>query len=295
MVGENLPKRVAVLRNGMLITEGLERLKRFNDFKEFSAVLECTAEKGQQLLRAMEPPRHDAFEPDRLPADRRAHGRTALRELAEWVRKTLATVAKDPVSEQTNLHELADFFGDDEEGTGKQQREPNPQGSIKISKRAVKIKARKVAAASAITEPELDADGDDEASPGDVGLPADSAPGTANDTGANREKPEGASGLSQAKRTQATGLPLLDVRAVSLTPTRRRISFTPLQDGNLEVQLQMSGSDTNHALAVIRTDLGKVANGCVNGVSASANNRVVLEVELDRPFEGTLRVVANAV
>ena len=44
LVGENLPKRVAVLRNGMLITEGLPGLKRFSDFKEFSAVLECTAE-----------------------------------------------------------------------------------------------------------------------------------------------------------------------------------------------------------------------------------------------------------
>ena len=31
LVGENLPKRVAVLRNGMLITEGLPGLKRFSD------------------------------------------------------------------------------------------------------------------------------------------------------------------------------------------------------------------------------------------------------------------------
>jgi len=66
LLGEGLPKRVAVLRNGMLITEDLEGLRKFGDFKEFVAVLECKSTKGNELLRAMEPPRHDDFEPDRL-------------------------------------------------------------------------------------------------------------------------------------------------------------------------------------------------------------------------------------
>src|SRR5262249_53270071 len=69
LVGENLPRRVAVLRNGMLITDSLPGLRRFGDFKEFVAVLECHTDKGLSLLRAMEPPRHDAFEPDRLSPD----------------------------------------------------------------------------------------------------------------------------------------------------------------------------------------------------------------------------------
>lgn len=140
LVGEKLPKRVAVLRNGMLITERLPGLKRFSDFKEFADVLECTAEKGLALLRAMEPPRHDAFEPDRLSADQRSQGRTALRELADWVRKMLIRHAKDPVSEETNLDELADYFGyEEEDGDGK-GREKNPSGRVIIRARAVKLK-----------------------------------------------------------------------------------------------------------------------------------------------------------
>src|SRR5690606_18157049 len=106
-------------------------------FKEFAAVLECTAEKGLSLLRAMEPPRHDAFEPDRLPADRRAAGKTALRELADWVRKMLIRYAKDPVQEETNLDELADYFGDEEEEGEGERREENPNGRIILRARAV--------------------------------------------------------------------------------------------------------------------------------------------------------------
>src|SRR5690606_32508883 len=67
LVGEELPKRVAVLRNGMLITSNLAKLRRFSDFKEFVAVFECWSTKGNDLLRAMEPPAHDDFEPMRLP------------------------------------------------------------------------------------------------------------------------------------------------------------------------------------------------------------------------------------
>lgn len=68
LMSEGLPKKVCVLRNGMLISDSLSLagLKNFSDFKEFVAVVECKTKKGVELLRAMEPPRHDDFEPDRL-------------------------------------------------------------------------------------------------------------------------------------------------------------------------------------------------------------------------------------
>ena len=106
LLGEGLPKRVAVLRNGMLITDELSGLRRFSSHKEFVAVLECRAEKGLALLRAMEPPRHDDFEVDRLPPDRKQAGRVALREITKWVRDMLDRHAKDAVSAVTSLSVL---------------------------------------------------------------------------------------------------------------------------------------------------------------------------------------------
>src|SRR5690606_22124262 len=95
------------------------------------------------LLRGMEPPRHDAFEPDRLAPDKRAQGKTALREISKWVREMLQRHAQDPVSEVTNIDELADFFADEaEEGTGKKKDE-NPAGAVIVRARAIKVKSPK--------------------------------------------------------------------------------------------------------------------------------------------------------
>lgn len=296
LVGENLPKRVAVLRNGMLITEGLPGLKRFSEFKEFAAVLECTADKGLALLRAMEPPRHDAFEPDRLPPDRRSQGRTALRELAEWVRKMLVRHAKDELAEEIDLDEMADYFGDEEEDGDGRPREENPGGKIVFRARAVKAKgAASRALVGASSEPEPDDDGNGADAPGDVG----------GEPGGNRpdrpsgerggEIPKGDNGAAPAARTQHSGLALADVRAVPLGPTRRRVAFTPNETGVLVVELQDSGTDTNYALAVAASSAGDIVAGRISGVEAQAGVRMMLDVELADAFEGTLRVVANAV
>lgn len=297
LIGENLPRKVAVLRNGMLITENLPGLIRFGDFKEFAAVLECPTEKGLAMLRAMEPPRHDAFEPDRLPPDRRAHGRTALRELAVWVRKMLTRHAKDPVAEETSLDELAAFFGDeDDEGVAKQKDE-NPGGAIIIRARAVKpkISGGALGGSAASVDDEEGGEGE-ESGDGDgegKGEGGGGGGGENDSEGGDQSGSEG--GASQQRRTQSTGLLLGDVRAVPLASNRRRIAFTPAESGTLVVELQDSGADTNYALAVSAASEGVVKEGRIEGIETKAGTRYVIEVELAQNFLGTLRVVANAI
>ena len=291
LVGENLPKRVAVLRNGMLITQGLPGLKRFSDFKEFAAVLECTAEKGLSLLRSMEPPRHDAFEPDRLPLDRRTTGKTALRELADWVRKMLIRYAKDPVQEETNLDELADYFGDEEEEGEGARREENPAGRIIVRARAVKAKPPRgsiAIGASEVAEDEQGASLDGETSPGPP-------PGPPSDRDSEPTGTPGEGVATVPQRMLFSGLPLADVRAVPLSPQRRRVAFTPTATGEIIIELQDSGTDTNYVLQVVGTDTGVVNQGRLTKVAAQSGERIVMEIELAEPFNGTMRVVANAI
>lgn len=297
LIGENLPRRVAVLRNGMLITEALPGLKRFSDFKEFVAVLECPTDKGIQLLRAMEPPRHDAFEPDRLPPDKRHMGRTALRELADWVRKTLGRYARDPVKEETALDELADMFGDEDgEGSAKQKDE-NPGGKIIIRARQVKPKSSGVPiGGSAPTVDEEEGDG--EASGNGEGQNEGSGEGGSGEGGSNETdggNSASSGGADTVSRTIGTGLPLRDVRAVLLDVRKRRVAFTPQVTGTVMIELQDSGADTNYALSVASSDQGAVNKGRIDRLPVVAGTRCVLEVELEREFEGTLRVVASAI
>lgn len=259
LVGEKLPKKVAVLRNGMLITEELAGLKRFGEFKDFVAVLECTSTKGQALLRGMEPPRHDAFEPERLPPDKRSAGKTALKELAAFVREMLKRHAQDPVTEVTNLDELADFFADEEdEGDGK-KREENPAGKIVIRARQIKIKTRApsyVPAPNAVVS-DVDDDGDspeetdtngENIGPGEGGAGEPKA----NDSSGGDDASEG--GMGNAQHGAFSAAPVRDVRAVPLADKRRRrIAFTPLMTGMGRVVLQDSGADTDRPLNVVNS------------------------------------------
>lgn len=301
LVGEKLPKKVAVLRNGMLITEELAGLKRFGEFKDFVAVLECSSTKGQALLRGMEPPRHDAFEPERLPPDRRSAGKTALKELAVFVREMLKRHAQDPVTEVTNLDELADFFADEEdEGDGK-KRDENPAGKIVIRARQVKSKIRAPSYLPAPNAVAADVD-DDLDSPDKADAQGENAgPG---EGGVGEPKPNDSSGgddasgggMGNAQHGAFSSAPVRDVRAVPLADKRRRrIAFTPLRTGMGRVVLQDSGADTDRALNVVSSTIGKVAAGMVGSLPMISGERLMFEVELDREFVGTIKVVADAI
>ncbi|MEQ1534005.1 MAG: hypothetical protein ABL906_10620, partial [Sideroxydans sp.] len=169
LIGEKLPRKVCILRNGMFITDSLSGLKTFSDFKEFVAVFHCQSKKGNELLRAMEPPRHDDFEPDRLPTkEEQVKGRAALRDISKWVREMLKRHAKDPVSEVTELDELKDFFGDEGDGdTGKGAEEINPYGKVII--RGKPISTRVKVSSSSSGDFAGDNDGDLDGGGGDLG------------------------------------------------------------------------------------------------------------------------------
>ena len=230
-MGENLPKRVAVLRNGMLITEELEGLRKFGDFKEFVAVLECKSTKGNELLRAMEPPRHDDFEPDRLPTEKdKRRARLALKELSNWVRDMLRRHAQNPVSEVTSIDELSEYFADDGEGgVERWNGEEDPGGRLIIRARPLRHKEHP---AEYPTANGTDED-DGEISGGRAG--GAEVAGGGGDEGLVRQEVNG-------DGNQITNSPLrvrlANVRAIPITGTRRKIAFTPDYSGELTVALE---------------------------------------------------------
>ena len=304
VVGEGLPKKVAVLRNGMLITDELAGLKRFGPFKEFVAVLDCLSEKGATLLRAMEPPRHDDFEPSRLPPDKRHGGRVALWEITAWVRDMLDRHAKDPVSQVTTLDEMAEYFGDEEEAGPGKRTDENPGGAIIIRQRPVKLKSRPSGVEQSredLDDEDNNDDGDGDQggdagaknpSPGEGGSSAQSDLGNDKSTGTKNQA--GKSG-SRGTRAAPSGVELRDVRAVMLEKSWRKVAFTPSITGIISVELQDSGADTNHLLKVKNTTVGSMADGRIDGIHVVAGKRCIIDVELTSDFEGTIRVVANAV
>ncbi|MFC4640050.1 hypothetical protein [Deinococcus hohokamensis] len=83
LVEKGAPRRTMMMRRPLMVVE--QRTSTFN--LEFAGVLICDDERGNRLLRDMEPPEHNKWDPNRAPDSQQA-GR-ALRELVAFIRDTL--------------------------------------------------------------------------------------------------------------------------------------------------------------------------------------------------------------
>ena len=113
LIEEGFEQKVAILRRGIKITDSQKGLIRWTACKDFAAVFVCenNGPDGNPLLRRMENPAHNAFEPSRLgsPEDQKK-GAKALKELADWVREVIKTETSDRMEKITLLSKMSRFF-----------------------------------------------------------------------------------------------------------------------------------------------------------------------------------------
>lgn len=83
LIEKGAPRKTMMMRRSLMVVE--QRSSTFN--LDFAGVLICDDERGNRLLRDMEPPEHNRWDPNRAP-DIREAGR-ALRELITFIRDTL--------------------------------------------------------------------------------------------------------------------------------------------------------------------------------------------------------------
>ena len=111
LVKENSPRSICFLRKNMKITEKIKSQGRqglwdpgycTHTIKDFVGVVEILSLKGNELLRAMEPPQHNALDIDQMPEALKQKGRVDLISSADgsdgWLRKWLPVRLKMSVS-----------------------------------------------------------------------------------------------------------------------------------------------------------------------------------------------------
>jgi len=95
---EDLPRKVSGLRKtGMLIEKRIEG-QRSRCKRQYAGLLYCHNDAGNEVLRLMEPPRHDEWILDRASSD---DHRNDYRDMIKWVKEELLSLnpksTKDPV------------------------------------------------------------------------------------------------------------------------------------------------------------------------------------------------------
>lgn len=104
---ENYPGRVMMVRKPkMLVME-----KRYQALREpYAAVFICDDERGNRLLREMEPPAHDKWDRDRA-----TNGWAAWREIDEFIKGQLKSMGEDITSEPQDIPGLDKYLPDSED------------------------------------------------------------------------------------------------------------------------------------------------------------------------------------
>ena len=306
LLGDGYPRKVAFIRNGMLITDNLYRLQKFPGMKDFVAVVECNSTSGNKFLRLMESVRHDEFQPERLATEaEKIRGRSALKQLSDFVRKQLNQHARNAVEKEFNLKELSGLLGSDAVGVDPtKEGEANPAGKLVLS-------ARPKPAQNQSRKSELLNQGLGE------GFNASGKGGDLNERGDGGQKgaiPSGTGekdGVGTGDRTAGDGgkagsnkggdknsqIPMLlhDVRGIRLNSNSRRIFFMPPTDGKIRISFERVGADTNLPLEIKSVSTGKKLDDRTVEMYVTKMAKTQVDVTFKNNFEGAVKVVTNAI
>lgn len=285
LVAEGLPREVHVLRNGIYITDNFAKfgqpMKRFPASREFIAVLEPArtdaGRRPSQLLKQLENPAHDAFEPERIVNQvELQNARRQIKELISRVREFIREAAKIDDIHRSRLDELSHLFAegstDSEAGGDGDERDPDRfrYGDAEPGRRA--------------------------------------EPLGANGTGTNRRRggdrvhsqPRVRSGKgSRTKKPAGTQLALALQSVRSIVPAgddghRRTIYFTSDTAGEVELTVQASGLTSDTPLDVAATSSGHIVDGRVR-TSVEGGERTSIELHFAEPFRGPIELTATPV
>ena len=290
-VAEGLPKKVGFVRaTGMLITTRQRGLLRFRGLQDFIALCVFDASKGNELLRDMENPQHNQFEPDRLADDQqRRAGHAALKRITAWIREEVRKHAAPPLSTvATDLSELAEYLPDLE--PDEDLDSPATDGEPALGgPNVIRLRQRRAAPAIPASSDEEDAtegDGDDT---GNAGGGGDSE--NDEDDGAGNGDKDGAGHGGRGDRGGTRGhesVAIADVRMVPVpgAENRYRLSFVPAATGTARVELGEAGDSSaidRRDITAFRPD-GKPID--LHEVKLESGEHTEFEVTGDDPLGG---------
>lgn len=83
--------------------------KQFRTLRDpYAGLFTCTDDKGNRLLRDLEPPKHDEWDPDRAKDVKDGH--LALKELNDFIKESLRSMGEESSSEPQDIPGLKDYL-----------------------------------------------------------------------------------------------------------------------------------------------------------------------------------------
>ena len=284
-VGEGLPSKVGfVRRTGMLITSQQSGLIQFRGYKDFLALCVFEDPDGNELLRRMENPQHDQFQPDWLSEDEKARGRRALKRITDWVRQSIKDIAGPSMEGQaTVLGELATYLPDicPDDDFDHPDHDTEGKSELGFAER-IKIELKPIRrvnppSLSSQEDDEVEGDGDDQGHEGGGGVEEGGDNGSG---GPGEGEGTGGTGTRGGKRAAKS----IRVSKVRILPVEGKadhyyLYFTAEGSGNVLLRI----GDAGDSSVIERNDIQAVTGNSLNSMKIQNGRRHKIEIFASDP------------
>jgi hypothetical protein len=325
-IHENAPRKIALIRTDLLITDSIPGFWKRVPTKlgDFVGVVEVLDPEGSKLIRSMEPPAHNDLSKDWLPTieDQRKGG-AALDRLSDELKKFTERHAGGNSDVATRIEFMADFF-EDEAGDDRGQRigeEFDPNGRFTFSPKHLKLlPPNKIHLDSDfddnLDQPDYVSESDElitvdppnriRESGGGVGAITnpDSSPGNGNGNGNGSGDGTAGTGMLNGESTNDTNtpktnrdkpereIPLDNVRIVKTGINEAKIYLTSPKTVSVILRIHEVGADIAIPFEVSATDRGTIDDGGVK-IKLKSKERFSVSVQLSRAIIGGLKLIAS--
>jgi hypothetical protein len=285
LVQEGLPKRVCIVRNGMVITDNLakfgDKFSSFPLYKDFVAFVEPLDVAGSSVIKHLENPKHDNLSADRLAdAKKKAESTRDMKRLARIVRDAIKEQALPKPTSEMSIDELTEFFVDRNTtkppGPGAEEN-PETYRYERGVPRMVREPSAKYATGRGVTG----------------GAGGDRGSGGGGGGGGHGPKHGGGTG-GAGKKARTRALQIVDFRNVLESADSnwdRRLLFTPKETGKAAITLYASGLDSPEEIPVVASESGTASSGRLL-MDLTADKRVSVRVKLSERYLGPVQLEA---
>jgi hypothetical protein len=305
-----LPQKVAMVRKtGMIIY-----LQHFRSLVRYCGVFLCRNEEGNKILRQMEPPKHDEWDPNH--PEKNMHRKTAS-EFTSYIRECIKKLAPADGEKVLSIPDLNQYLPDDEEAPdegfeGVAEQEKSKRESFERQPEKQKISTRKIDKPRQKMQP-------DETHPGEGEADTDQAGGGKGTIGGNGEgtndtdggkgggggEGDGASHPQKGGGAGHNAKPAIPLHgrvfAKDLANGVYTVIAQPIKpvNGNILLSIKAVGDDSTSSTVAIQSarmdgkDVPIPKQGAMGPVRLNGRPRLLIDVKLTHPRKLAMEVEAH--
>lgn len=298
LVAEGLPKKLAFIRNGMIITDSLEhfgdKFARFPMSKEFIAIVEAQEKAGNALIKKLENPRHDGLSAERInDPQKRQEANDAMRSLIKMIRNAIKEETTTIPDKEVSIDELTEFFADD--SSRKKSEDPEHEENLESFVYDVNEKPYSKQSAKPNTNRNgRNAKGGQKNSTTGTGSGAGSGNGGGNGEGRNVGAPSEGQEEAAGNQNDLFELDISGLRNVLINENGkqfRRIFFTSPLTCQAQIAIQATGINEVEDLRLGSVQEAEVNNNRVV-INVTEGQRAFFDVEIAENYHGPIEVIA---